>query len=98
MAPESEPGPEETQVGAPRPYSNLWVPLIIVPAAVIGVMLLVFVFFSAITGAEATPEENLRRMVQGGANERQQAAFNLVRQLRASAEGREEAPAPGAMG
>jgi HEAT repeat protein len=90
MASESEPQASNENERAAPPYRNLWVPLIIVPAAVIGVMLLVFVFFSAITGAEATPEENLRRMVQGGANERQQAAFNLVRQLRASAEGIEE--------
>ena len=57
--------------------------------------MLVFVLFSSIAGREAAPEENLRRMIEGGTNERQQAAFNLVRQVRAAAEGREEGWHPG---
>ncbi len=80
----------EDGVGPPAAYRNLWVPLIVVPAAVVGVLVLVFVLFSSIAGREASPEENLRRMVEGGTNERQQAAFNLVRQVRAAAEGVEE--------
>lgn len=76
--------------GGASPYRNLWVPLVVVPAGVVGVIVLVFVFFSSIAGSEATPRENLERMVRGGANEREQAAFNLVRQLRASAEGLEQ--------
>ncbi len=80
--------------GVPGTYRNLWVPLIVVPAAVVGVLVLVFVLFSSIAGREASPEENLQRMVQGGSNERQQAAFNLVRQVRAAAEGHEEGWAP----
>lgn len=72
---EDEGGPEGS------PYQNLFVPLIVVPAMIVIVLVLVFVLFGAIAGEESSPQDNLNRMVQGGANESKQAAFNLVRQL-----------------
>lgn len=71
-------GTDETS-GAP--YRNLWVPLVVVPFLVVGVIVLVFVFFGAIRGREATIQENLDRVVHGGANERKQAAVNLAVQV-----------------
>ncbi len=77
------------------PYRNLWVPLVVVPFLVVGVLVLVYVFFGAIRGREATIEENLQRVIHGGANERKQAALSLAAQVeenrRAQAEGREPA-------
>ena len=45
------------------------------------VLVLVFTLFGAIAGKEDSPRENLERLLSGGFNERQQAAFNLVRQV-----------------
>ena len=59
---------------------SLLVPLVVVPALIVMVFVLVWTFFSSITGREATPEENVERLLHGGKNERTQAAFNLVRQ------------------
>ncbi len=50
------------------------------PALIVMVFVLVWTFFSSITGREATPAQNVERLLHGGANERTQAAFNLVRQ------------------
>ncbi len=79
--------------GAAAPYRNLWVPLLVVPFLVVGVLVLVYVFFGAIRGREASIQENLERVIQGGANERKQAALSLAAQVaenrRAVAEGRE---------
>jgi hypothetical protein len=61
-------------------YRNLWVPLVVVPFLVVGVIVLVFVFFGAIRGTEASMEENLQRAVHGGANERKQASVSLAAQ------------------
>lgn len=76
----------------PSPYKNLFVPLVVVPAAIVGAIVLVFLFFGAIAGHEASLEENLERVVIGGAGDHTQAAFNLVRQIAenqaASTEGR----------
>lgn len=66
--------------GAPSPYRNLLVPLVVVPFMVVGVLVLVFVFFGAVAGEETSIEENLRRVVDGGLNERKQAAMSLVSQ------------------
>jgi HEAT repeat protein len=60
------------------PYRNLWVPLVVVPFLVVGVIVLVFVFFGAIRGRDASLQENLDRVVNGGANERKQAAVSLA--------------------
>lgn len=80
----AEPAPES-------PYKNLLVPLVVVPALIVMVLVLVFVFFGAVAGKEDSPRENLDRLLNGGFNERKQAAFNLVRQVldyrRASAQG-----------
>jgi len=75
-----EPAPSDPEVSA-SPYKNLFVPLIVVPAVIVGAILLVFLFFGAITGRESTLSENLDRVVHGGAAERKQAAFNMVRQI-----------------
>ena len=63
------------------PYKNLWVPLVVVPFLVVGVLVLVYLFFGAITGKDASPAENLSRVVTGGANESKQAAASLVAQM-----------------
>lgn len=97
--PVTEP-PTEIQIDDPQepesaetPYGSLFVPLVVVPALIVMVLVLVFVLFGAITGDELTPRENLQRMLHGGANQRDQAAFSLVRQSiedwRAREEGRE---------
>jgi HEAT repeat protein len=65
---------------ASSPYRNLFVPLIVVPFLVVGVLVLVFVFFGAIRGRDATLSENLERAVHGGSKEREQAAVSLVAQ------------------
>jgi HEAT repeat protein len=75
----------ETPSPAPEaqasPYKNLFVPLIVVPAVIVGAIILVFLFFGAITGREASLSENVDRVVHGGQAERKQAAFNMVRQI-----------------
>ena len=74
---------EEARVPADEPaspYRNLLVPLVVVPALIVMVFVLVAAFFGTITGSEASPSENVDRLLHGGANERTQAAFNLVRQ------------------
>lgn len=76
----------EPESSLPSGYRNLWVPLIVVPFLVVGVIALVFVFFGAISGRDATMEENLRKMVEGGANERGQASLSLVAQVLANEE------------
>jgi hypothetical protein len=68
------PGPES-------PYRNLLVPLVVVPALIVMVLVLVFVLFGAVAGEEDSPRQNLDRLLNGGFNERKQAAFNLVRQV-----------------
>ncbi|HEX6883614.1 MAG TPA: HEAT repeat domain-containing protein [Planctomycetota bacterium] len=69
-----EPAPES-------PYKNLLVPLVVVPALIVMVLVLVFVLFGAVAGEEDSPRQNLDRLLNGGFNERKQAAFNLVRQV-----------------
>jgi len=53
----------------------------VVPFLVVGVIVLVFVFFGAIRGRDASILENLERVVHGGSNERQQAAVSLAAQV-----------------
>ena len=70
------------EAGAPEsPYKNLLVPLVVVPALIVMVLVLVFVLFGTIAGKESSPRENLEKLLAGGANERQQAAFSLVGQV-----------------
>lgn len=65
----------------PEGYRNLWVPLVVVPFLVVGVVVLVFVFFGAIRGQDSSIEENLQVVIHGGANERKQAAVSLAAQV-----------------
>jgi len=77
----SDPDPTQPAPETPRsPYQNLLVPLVVVPFMVVGVLVLVFVFFGAVAGEETSIEDNLRRVVDGGLNERKQAAMSLVSQ------------------
>jgi HEAT repeat protein len=66
---------------AGSPYKNLFVPLVVVPALIVGVIVLVFLFFGAIRGRESSLSDNLDRVINGGAGERTQAAFSMVVQL-----------------
>lgn len=81
--PSSTPGPATGGVPASSdsPYRNLWVPLILIPAALVIAILLVWVLFSGIAGSEASLDDNLQRIVEGGRNDRDQALFNLARQI-----------------
>jgi hypothetical protein len=78
-------GTPEPRADAPEtpasPYKNLFVPLVVVPAVIVGAIIVVFLFFGAITGREASLSENVDRVVHGGQAERKQAAFNMVRQI-----------------
>ena len=75
-------GPPDGHGDAPvSPYKNLLVPLVVVPALIGMVIVVIVSLFGALAGSEASPRENLERLLQGGFNERQQAAFNLVRQV-----------------
>lgn len=75
-APPNPPAPPEPSA-PPGAYRNLFVPLVVVPFLVVGVIALVFVFFGAIRGEDPSMEQNLRLAVEGGANERKQAALSL---------------------
>ena len=89
--------PQAPADAAPGGYRNLFVPLVVVPFLVVGVIALVFVFFGAIRGEDPSMEQNLATAIDGGANERKQAALSLAAQALensvALAEGR-EAPWP----
>ena len=89
--PESLPGaaPPPSAPAADSPYRNLWVPLVVVPFLVVAVLVCVFFFFGAISGREATMEENLATLVDGGTNERKQAAVRLVSQVAENRRARE---------
>ena len=83
------------RAGAPgAPYQNLFVPLVVVPFLVVGVLVLVFLFFGAIRGEDASLERNLEALVHGGTNERQQAAMNLSVQLVENREARGKGQEP----
>lgn len=76
-----------------RPYGNLWVPLIVVPAGIVIAVVVVVALFGSLTGEEASLDENLDKIVHGGRNERDQALMSLSIQAAANhaaaAEGRE---------
>ena len=91
-----EPTPEssvEVPEGSSGPYQNLWVPLVLVPAGIVLVVLGILAFVGGITGEEKSLGQNLEVVMHGGANEREQAIFSMVRQLEenraARLEGRE---------
>ena len=73
--------PPPAPAGPESPYKNQQLPLVVVPALIAMVLVLIWGFFSGLTGSESTPRENLELLLHGGFNERQQAAFNLVRQV-----------------
>lgn len=79
LPPGPPPGPPATP--GDSPYRNLWVPLVVVPFLVVAVLVFVFFFFGAIRGREATLEENLQTLVEGGTNERKQAAVRMSYQV-----------------
>ncbi|MFT7676337.1 MAG: HEAT repeat protein [Planctomycetota bacterium] len=62
------------------PYQNLWVPLIVVPAGIVMALVGIFALFGAISTDERSLSENLSLVRHGGANERDQALFSLMRQ------------------
>ncbi|HED67115.1 MAG TPA: hypothetical protein ENJ09_16360 [Planctomycetes bacterium] len=68
---------DEEQAG----YRGMLVPLVVVPAMIVMVVVLILVFFGMLSGSVKSPSENLARVLDGGANERTQAAFELVRQV-----------------
>jgi hypothetical protein len=85
-----DPDDSEAAAGAPQdaeddvpesPYRNLLVPLVVVPALIVMVVVGIFALFGAIAGAPPTPEENIETLLHGGRNERDQAAFGLMRQV-----------------
>lgn len=85
----AEDGASEEEGG----YRNMIVPLVVVPAMIVMVAVLIAVLFGMLSGDVRSPAENLERVLNGGANERTQAAFELVRQVldfeTAKTEGRE---------
>ena len=66
------------------PYKSLWVPLVVTPGLIVLVLVLVFLGFGGITGREPSIEDNLYNLVNGGKNEREQAAFNLSQKIAAN--------------
>lgn len=86
-------GSEEISAGT-SPYRSLFVPLVVVPAAIVGSIVLVCLFFGAISGREASLAENLDRVVHGGQNDRKQAAFNMVRQIAENRQARSDGREP----
>jgi len=83
----------QTEEEKESPYSNMWVPLLVVPALIAMVLVLVGSFFQLLSTDQKSPEKNLELLLHGGINERQVASFELVRQIleyqHASNEGRE---------
>lgn len=71
----------EGEEASTSPYRNLFVPLVIVPAMIVIVLVLVFVLFGQIAGDEKSMAQNLDRVQNAGANERDQALFHLVQQV-----------------
>lgn len=76
----ADPDPSPAGDAPPSPYRNLFVPLVVVPFMVVGVLVAVFVFFGAVSGTQASIDENLERLASGGSNESKQAAMSLVAQ------------------
>ena len=78
--------PEPQEQASDSPYGNLWVPLIVIPFLIVGVIVLVYTLFGGIAGTDASMGENLARVVDGGPNERGQAAASLAAQIVANFE------------
>jgi len=71
----------QTEDEPQSPYRNMWVPLLVVPALIAMVLVLVASFFQLLSTDQKSPQQNLELMLNGGINERQQATFELVRQI-----------------
>ena len=89
-APAPAPAPPPENSGEAAPYQNLWVPLLVVPFLVVGVLVMVYLFFGRIVGTDATMGENLQVLIHGGTNERQQAAVSLSAQIVENRQARED--------
>jgi HEAT repeat protein len=63
------------------PYSTLWMPLVVVPAVIVIVLVLIFLMFGGIAGGPTSITDNLNVVVNGGKNEREQAAFHLSQKI-----------------
>lgn len=74
---------EDAEASA-SPYKSLWVPLVVTPGLIVIVLVLVFLAFGGISGREPSIEDNLYDVVNGGKNERTQAAFNLSQKIAAN--------------
>lgn len=90
-------GPEASSVppAEPQRNANSLVPLVVVPALIGMVIVVVWGFFTTLVGEEDTPRENLDRVLHGGAKEREQAAFSLVRQVLEYRESQRSGETPG---
>ena len=77
----TDPGPPRPEPQDDAPYRSLLVPLVVVPAMIVMVIVLCVALFGLLSGTEAGPRANLDQLLNGGANDRQQAAFGLVRQI-----------------
>ena len=71
---------DETDVSE-SPYRSLLVPLLVVPSLIVMVLVGIFALFGAIAGEPPSPQENIDTLLNGGRNERDQAAFALMRQV-----------------
>ncbi len=76
----ADPAPQ-AESSEQKPYGNLWVPLVVVPAAIVIVIVIVFALFGSMTGEEKSLAANLETVMTGGKNERDQALFGLMRQV-----------------
>ncbi len=80
-APQAPEAALEAEAGPESPYKNLLVPLVVVPALIVMVIVVVIGLFSGVVGKEDSPRENLHQVLDGGYNDRRQAAFGLARQV-----------------
>ncbi len=76
---------DEETLAAPK---SPWVPLIAIPGLIVVVLVLIFLAFGGIGGAPPSIQENLRQVVDGGRNERTQAAFDLSQKMVANGQAR----------
>jgi len=76
------------------PYRNLWIPLVVVPAAVVMAMVIVVALLGSLAGEERSMSGNLELIVSGGKNQRQQALFGLARQAAENAAARQQGTEP----
>lgn len=83
--------PEGSPAGTPQ---SLWVPLVIVPAGIVLAVVVIFALFGGLAGEERSIAANLELVVHGGKNGREQALFNLMRQVSENQKARIEGQEP----